>query len=172
VIEDEMQDRNLRTTHEGGHAAAAHLLGHRIKEIRVDPQDDGVRGWVEFERPTEVSNARVWWREHATISRIGALVTNMDWLSKDCAGDRRNVRKIAIVYLDVEPDVFEDVVKIYAEELVADSRFDVAHRAISRELLDHVHEVMPGEVAHRIMDDALWCNIVDVNGDYSLRVAN
>jgi hypothetical protein len=45
----------------------------------------------------------------------------------------------------------------------------VCHRAICRELLAHVHETMLGEVAHRVMDDALWLSL-GPNEDYSLRV--
>jgi hypothetical protein len=169
---DEIQDRNLRTTHEGAHCAAAHVIGnHPIGEVRVDRPEDGVGGWVWFAPPTGEVSPRIWWQEYAVIMRVGAMITNMDWETDPlCASDRHMVRKIWRDRLsDVPWGAFEMIVESDARELIALPRFDVCHRAICRELLAHVHETMLGEVAHRVMDDALWLSL-GPNEDYSLRV--
>jgi hypothetical protein len=157
-VTNEIHDRNLRTTHEGAHAAAAHVLGdHPIREIRVDKPEDGVGGWCWFAPPTGDVSPRIWWAEYATIMRVGAMVTNMSWETDPlCKGDRRNVRKVWRDHLsDVPWTAFNLIVDHDAEELIARPRFDVALSAICPALLDHLHEVMPGDRAHQIMDDAL-----------------
>jgi hypothetical protein len=47
------------------------------------------------------------------------------------------------------------LVVAHAEELLRDPRFDPAHRALSRALLDHNHEVMPGWRTDEVCGDAL-----------------
>jgi hypothetical protein len=88
--------------------------------------------------------------------RVGALVTNTPWDHGSCASDRRTVLKIHRNYLsDIPLAALETLVELDAKELTARPTFKVAYRALGRELLDNLHEVMPGGRAHQIMDDAL-----------------
>jgi hypothetical protein len=152
VIDQEVQSRHLRVTHEGAHAAAAHLLGHRIREIDVDRPEDGVGGWVDSEVPLDKPWRRVAY-EKAIVLRCGALATN-DLPEESSESDRAGVREIAKL-LDIPVAAFEWDVEHEVRALMAEPRFDVAHRAICRYLADHIREKTYGEVAHRIMDDAL-----------------
>jgi hypothetical protein len=167
---DEIQWRYTRVTHEGAHAVAMHLYGHKIREIDCDRPEADVAGWVLDDTwDTPLNRVRRRAHEKAVVLRIGALVTNMDW-ERDplCANDRAGVRKIAEI-LEIPVTAFEMIVESDAADMLRDPRFDVAHRALCRELLDHLHEVMPGWRAHQIMNDALWRSLAP-NEDYSLRV--
>jgi hypothetical protein len=64
------------------------------------------------------------------------------------------VRKIADA-LGIPLAAFEAIVTLDAEDLLRDPRFDPPHRALCRELRDHLHEVMPGDRAHAIMEAAI-----------------
>jgi hypothetical protein len=153
---DEIQDRHLRVTHEAAHCVAAHLLGHRIKEVDCDRPEDGTAGWVQYEKPDgPLDQPRRRVRERAVIARVGAMATRMDWENDPGgASDRAAVLKIARL-LEVPEPAFEWDVEHEARELMADPRFDVALRALCRELADHLREAMPGERAHAIMNDAI-----------------
>jgi hypothetical protein len=152
---DEIQWRYTRINHESAHAVAMHLYGHKIKEIDCDRPESGVGGWVLDERDTSLNNVRRKAHELAVIFRVGAMVTNMEWEHDPlCASDRAAVGKIAEI-LGIPVAAFEMVVELDARELIADPRFDVAHRALCRELLEHLHEVMPGDRAHAIMEAAI-----------------
>jgi hypothetical protein len=52
-------------------------------------------------------------------------------------------------------DAFEAIVMLDAGDLLRDPHFDPLHRAICRELRDHLREVMPGDRAHAIMEAAI-----------------
>lgn len=153
---DAMQHRWDVIAHECSHAVAGHIYGHAIDYIDVDRPSDGEAGRIEFKQPAAAQRLRLrrWYHERAVILRVGALVTNMDWLSKHCAWDRRQVRKIAGL-LEIPVDAFEADVEVDAKEMLADSHFDVPHRALCREFRDHFHEVMPGDRSHAIMEAAI-----------------
>jgi hypothetical protein len=155
-VTDEIQSRHLRVTHEGAHAAVGHLLGHKIKEIDCDRPDDGVDGWVQWEKPdwplVEMYRRA---RERAIVLRAGALSTRMSWADDPlCESDRNGVRKFA-EQLDVPLEAFEADITHEARKILDGSDFNAAHRALCRYLAEHIREVLPGERAHQIMDDAL-----------------
>jgi hypothetical protein len=154
MIVDEMEKRRTRCNHEAAHAVAGHLLRHRIIEIDVDNPDDGAGGWVVFDNHTTLTQVRRFLRERAVIFRVGGLYTGTDWLGSACEPDRQAVRKIA-GYLGIPADAFEVRVTAEAERLVADLRFKPAHDRLAPELLQHLHEKMPGEPAHQIMEAGL-----------------
>lgn len=87
---DAMRHRWDVIAHECSHAVAGHIYRHTIDYIDVDRPSDGEAGRSELKQPTAAQRLRLrpWYCERAVIFRVGALVTNMDWLSKDCAGDR------------------------------------------------------------------------------------
>jgi hypothetical protein len=88
--------------------------------------------------------------------RVGAVVTNTQWDDKSCGGDRRTVLKIWRDHLsDIPLAAFEDIITLDAKDLTARPTFKVAYRALGRELLEHLHEVMPGDRAHTIMEAAI-----------------
>jgi hypothetical protein len=152
---DEIQWRHMRVNHEAGHAVAMHLYGHKIREIDCDRPDTGVGSWVKGERNMSLNNVRRLAHEMAIVLRVGAMVTNMDW-ERDplCAKDREGVRKIGEI-LDIPVDAFEMIIESDAKDLLRDPRFGPAHKALCRELADHIHEAMPGERAHAIMEAAI-----------------
>jgi hypothetical protein len=56
---------------------------------------------------------------------------------------------------DIPLAAFEDIITLDAKDLTARPTFKVAYRALGRELLEHLHEVMPGDRAHTIMEAAI-----------------
>lgn len=64
------------------------------------------------------------------------------------------MRRIADA-LGVPPHAMEAIAELEAERILADPRFAVPHRALSRELLDCHRERMYSERAAEIIEDAL-----------------
>ena len=161
MSENPLQYRRDVISHEASHAVVGWVMyGHAIDYIDVDRPRDGVAGCVEFIKPdpSEMTTAQLvrWLHESAVIFRAGGLCINTPWTRVACESDRVEVLKIGSdLMVEDLTRVWEPLVTAEAREKLADLRFEPAHRPLCQELEDTFHEVMPGDRAHQIMDDAI-----------------
>jgi hypothetical protein len=166
---DPYRERMRVANHESGHAVSFWMCGRPIHEIDIDRPDSGFAGWVKPgktdmpDMPEGLDPAAVidWCdayyaraiREVAVCARVGGLVAGDDWHGPACKADRALVRDTHPAWLS--PDLWEEFVLSFAEEMLADPRFAPACKALSRALLERPHEAMSGDRAVEIIEAAL-----------------